>query len=335
MRSALITALAVGGWALATAAAQAAAPGYHVVAKIPGPDGGWDYVRVDTANNQVLVARGTSVMRLNLDTLAVTGGLAPGQGLHDPYPVNRGAEVAVTNGGANTVVFVNAKTFETIATVPSGKNPDAANFDAKTGLLLAMDHSGGTVTLMDPKAHKAVATIEVGGQMEGAAFDGTGKAYVNVEDTNQIAVIDIAGRKVLARYALDGCKAPTGITYDAANKQILTACNGSTLMLDAPTGKILATLSTGAGADGIAFDPKQRLAFVSAGGDGLVSVIAVGKGEASVVEQVPTAQSARTIGLDPRTGRLYLPSATLGPAPAGGGRRPVLPGTFRLLVLAK
>ena len=334
MRSALIGALALSGLALAPGA-QAAAPGYHVVAKIAGPDGGWDYVRVDTANNQVLVARGTSVMRLNLDTLAVTGGLAPGQGLHDPYPVNRGAEVLVTNGGANKLVFVNAKTFEPVATVDSGKNPDAATFDAHSGLVLVMDHSGGTVTLVDPKAHKSVGTIEVGGDMEGAAVDGAGKAYVNVENKNEIAVIDIAARKVLGRYALDGCKAPTGIAYDAANRQLLTACNGSTLMLDAPSGKILATLATGAGADGIAFDPKQKLAFVSAGGDGLVSVIAVGKGSASVVEQVPTAQSARTIGLDPRTGRLYLPSAQLGPAPAGGGRRPVLPGSFKLLVLAK
>ena len=334
MRSAVIGALALGALACATAV-QAAAPGYHVVARIAGPDGGWDYVRVDTANNQVLVARGTSVMRLNLDTLAVTGGLATGQGLHDPFPVNGGKEVAVTNGGSNSVVFVNAKTFETVATVASGKNPDAENFDAKSGLLLVMDHSGGTLTLMDPKAHKAVATIDIGGQLEGAALDGAGKAYINVEDKNEIAVIDLAARKVLKSYGMGDCKSPTGIAYDAANKQVLSACNGSTVMLDAATGKLLATLPTGAGADGIAFDPKQRLAFVSAGGPGNVAVIAVGKGEASILETVPTATGARTIGLDPRTGRLYLPSAEYGPAPAGGGRRPTLPGTFKLLVLAK
>lgn len=67
-----------------------AAPTYKVIDRIPGPDGGWDYVRVDAKNNRVLVARGTSVMAVDLATRAVTPSLASGGRLHDALPVNGG-----------------------------------------------------------------------------------------------------------------------------------------------------------------------------------------------------------------------------------------------------
>ena len=96
MMSALrIAAVALAAW-LAGTAAQAAAPGYRVLDRISGPDGGWDYVRVDPANNRVLVARGGSVMSVDLATNAVTAGLAPGSVLHDAMPVNGGKEFLVT-----------------------------------------------------------------------------------------------------------------------------------------------------------------------------------------------------------------------------------------------
>jgi DNA-binding beta-propeller fold protein YncE len=333
MMSALrIAGLALAAWAICSAA-QAA--GYHVIDRIAGPDGGWDYVRVDTANNRVLVAHGTSVMAVDLATKAVTPGLAPGVRLHDALPVNGGTEILVTNGGTGAVVFADAKTGATVATVQAGKNPDAAAFDARSGLVLVMNHSGGDITLIDPKAHKAVGTIVVGGDLEAAAVDGAGEAFVNVEDKNEIAVIDVAGRKVTARYALPGCDGPTGLAYDAADRMLIAACDGASAFVDARTGKVLQTLGTGKGADGIAFDAHRKLAFVSAGRAGTLAVIGVARGRSSVLETVPTAVGARTIALDDRTGRLYLPTARYGPPATLGGRPTIAPGTFELLVVGK
>src|SRR6185436_13153193 len=102
--------------ALFFATGATAAPPYRVIDRIAGPDGGWDYVRVDAANNRVLVAHGTSVMAVDLATKAVTPGLAPGVRLHDALPVNGGREVAVTNGGPGTVVFID-KAGAVVATV--------------------------------------------------------------------------------------------------------------------------------------------------------------------------------------------------------------------------
>jgi DNA-binding beta-propeller fold protein YncE len=259
--------------------------------------------------------------------------IAPGQRLHIALPIKGGEELAVTNGGTNTVVFYDAKGTQ-IASVETGKGPDDAAMEPKTGLLMVMDHAGGQITLVDVAAHKAVGTIDVGGDLEEAAVDGTGKAFVNVENKNEIAEVDIPGRKVLAHWALEGCDGPTGLAYDAADKQLIAACDGATALVDAKSGKVLQTLATGKGADGIAFDAKQKLAFVPAGRAGTLSVLSVAAGKASVVDTVPTQISARTITIDERTGRLYLPAAKFAP-PAGGGRPAMTPGTFEILVVGK
>jgi DNA-binding beta-propeller fold protein YncE len=319
--------------AVAAGQASAAGSGYHVIDRIGGPDGGWDYVRVDTKNNRVLLTHGASVMSIDLASKAVSS-FAPGQRLHDAMPVNGGAEVLVTSGGTNTALFYDVKGTQ-LASVDTGKGPDAAAFDAKTGLALVMDHAGGQVTLVDPRTHKLAGTIEVGGDLEAAATDGSGKAYVNVEDKNEIAVLDLTRKTVLARWPLAGCDGPTGIAYDAADKLLLAACDGATAVVDAKTGKVVQTLATGKGADGIAYDPKQKLAFVPAGRAGTLSVISITGGKGAIVDTVPTQVGARTIALDERSGRLYLPAAKYGPPATPGGRPAITPGSFEVLVVGK
>ena len=331
MTASRFAALCLAALAVSTAA-NAAAPAYHIVDRIVGPDGRWDYVRVDAAHNRVLVAHGTSVTAVDLATRAVTTGLTPGLLLHDAMPVN--GEVLVTDGGAGKAVFANGRTGAPVATVQAGKNPDAAAYDAHSGLILVMNHSGGDITLIDAKAHAAVGTVTVGGDLEAAVVDGAGRAFVNVEDKNQIAVVDLASRKVVARYVLTGCDGPTGIAYDAADRMLIVACDGATDFVDARTGKVLQILATGKGADGVAFDAGRKLAFVPSGRAGTLAVIAVSRGRSAVVQTLQTQVSARTIGLDERTGRLYLPSAEYAPAATPGGRPTLVPGSFRLLVVS-
>lgn len=329
-----VAALCLAAMAVSTAAA-AATPVYRVIDRIAAPGGRWDYVRVDPAHNRVLVAHGTSVTAVDLTTNAVTSGLAPGLLLHDTMPVGVGAEFVVTDGGAGKAMFMDGKTGALIVAVQAGKGPDAAAYDAHSGLVLVMNHAGGDITLIDAKTHAAVGTVEVGGDLEAATVDGAGKAFVNVENKNEIAVVDLAARKVTARYALTGCDGPTGLAYDAADQMLIAACDGSTDFVDARTGKVLQTLATGKGADGVAFDPHQKLAFVPSGRAGTLAVVAVSRGKSAVVQTLQTQVSARTIGLDERTGRVYLPSAEYGPPAAPGGRPTLVPGSFHLIVVGK
>ena len=81
-------------------------------------------------------------------------------------------------------------------------------------------------------------------------------------------------------------------------------------------------------------DAKQRLAFIPAGRDGTLSVIGFSGGKPQVLETVPTQRGARTIALDERTGRLYLPSATYVVSSQTGRPTPV-GGTAQVIVVGK
>lgn len=319
----------------AAASAHAAGSGYHVVDRIPGPDGGWDYASYDAARDRVLVARTDAVTAIDLKTRVVNPAFATAARGHAAFPLNGGTEVVITNGTPNTAVFVNADTGAAIASVATGDGPDDAIIDPKSGLLLVMDHRAGSVTLIDPKSHKAVGTIAVGGVLEAAAVDGKGRAFVNVEDKNQIAVIDIAGRKVAARYALTGCEGPTGIAYAAADKLLISSCDGVAEIVQADTGKVIRQIKIGDGADGVAYDAGRKLAFIPAGKDGTLAILAVAHGDARLIDTVPTQKGARTLALDPVSGRVFLPAATYVLAATPGGRPTLTAGTFQLLVVGK
>src|SRR3982751_5534786 len=98
---AMMVLAAAAGVSLAAAATQAPPP-YAVVDRIPGPDGGWDYLRVDPDHNQLLIPRGGAVMTVDLATRKVAGGLAPGGRQHVALPLPGGREMLVTNGANDT-----------------------------------------------------------------------------------------------------------------------------------------------------------------------------------------------------------------------------------------
>ena len=326
MRSLLVAALMAGS-------APAAVPHYHVVAQLPAGDGGWDITSVDPVDQRLYIGRTDGVTAIDLKTGKATDRIVPGQRVHAALAIPGTHEVISTNGESNTATLFDGRTGQVRATIPTGKKPDAAAYDPATSTLWVMDPGSGEATVIDPKTAKVLATVPVGGSLEFATSDGQGRLYVNVEDKNEVAVIDTRARKVTARFPLQGCDGPTGIAYDAASREILSACgeNAVAIVL-APDGRQIARLPIGKGADGAAFDAKRNLALVPAGRDGNLTLIELGA-TPKVVGQVSTAVSARTIALDPVSGRAYLPSATL--APAQGNERPKpVPGTFRVIVVS-
>jgi DNA-binding beta-propeller fold protein YncE len=310
--------------------AAAAAPHYRVVAQLPAGDGGWDILSVDAVDQRLYVGRSDGVTAIDLKTGKATDRIVAGQRVHSAVAIPGTHEVIATNGGANTATLFDGQTGSIRATLPTGKNPDAAAYDPATRTMWVMDAGSGEATVIDPAAAKVLATVAIGGSLEFATADGRGRMYVNVEDRNEVAVLDTRARKVVARFPLAGCDGPTGIAYAAG--AIVSACGNGVAIVSAPSGRQIARLTIGKGADGAAYDATRHRVLIPAGRDGNLTIIRL-RPAAAVVEQVATAVSARTIALDPSTGRAYLPSATL--APAVGKERPkAVPGTFRILVVA-
>jgi YVTN family beta-propeller protein len=316
-----------------SAPASAQAPAYKVVGHIAGPDGGWDYAAFDPEARRIYVAKGAAIMAVDADSGKVTPQLTAAVRSHDPVPLP-GGRLLVTNGGSDTAVFVDARTGKTLATVATGKGPDAAIYDPKSGLAFVMAHAGGEVTFIDVAKQAAVATIPVGSTLEFAAVDAKGRLWVNDEKTSEIISVDIAGRKVLAHYKLDGCEGPTGLAYAPAADRLVASCDGVAAVVDPASGKTVDKLKVGQGPDAVVYDPTRKLLFVTAGESGELDVISAAGPKLKVVQVLKTGVSARTGAVDPKSGKLYLPMAKMGPPAAGGKRPQAVPGTFELLVVA-
>jgi len=316
-----------------TVAAAPAVPQYHVAGQLPAGDGGWDLLSVASADQRLYVAHGDGVTAFDLRTGKATDKLVAGQRVHAALAIPGTHDVLSTNGETNNAYLFDGRTGRIRATIPTGTKPDAAAYDPATRTLWIMNPGSGDVTVVDPASAKVLATVPVGGSLEMGEANGRGRMFVNVEDKNEVAVLDTRARKVLQRFSLAGCDGPTGIAVDARDHEIVSACGGNAVaIVSAPDGRQIARLPIGKGADGAAFDPVRRVALVPGGRDGNLTIIRLGS-KPAVVGQIQTAVSARTIAVDPSTGRAYLPSATLAPAPAGE-RPKAVPGTFRMLVVA-
>lgn len=313
-------------------AAAVAAPSYHVIGQLPAGDGGWDIASVDSAGQRLYVGRADGVTAIDLRTGKTVDRIVPGQRVHAALAIPGTHAVIATNGETNNALLFDGRTGKIRATIPTGTKPDAAAYDPVTRTVWIMNPGSGDVTVIDPASAKVLATVAVGGSLEFATADGRGHLYANVEDRNEVVVLDTRSRKLQSRFPLRGCEGPTGIAYDAAAGAIVSACANGAAIVSSSAGKQIATLTIGKGADGAAADPRRHVVLIPAGRDGSLTVIRL-RPTPVVVQQVATAVSARTIALDPISGRAYLPSATLAPAPAGERPKP-LPGTFRVLVVA-
>ncbi|MEA3079506.1 MAG: hypothetical protein QOF05_914 [Sphingomonadales bacterium] len=317
---------------LATSVATAAPPSYAVIGSYKAADGGWDILSVDPVDHRLYIARADAVTAVDLASGNVTDRLAPAARGHSALAIPGSHEILVTNGTSDNAQIIEGRTGRVRATIPTGKKPDAAAYDPATRTLWIMTPGDGAITVVDPVSAKVIATVAVGGSLEFGAVDAHGKLYVNVEDRNDVAVIDTRARKLVRREPLAGCDGPTGIVYDPATKETVSACaNGVAIVLSA-TGKPVASLPIGKRADGAAIDTKRQVVLVPSGADGTLSIIQLSPAP-KVIATVPTAKSARTIALDSSTGRAYLPAADLQPA-VGNERPKAVPGTFRILVVA-
>lgn len=315
----------------AAISAAAPVPRYHVIAQLPAGDGGWDIASVDPAAQRLYIGRSDGVTAIDLKSGRASDRIVAGQRVHAALPIPGTNEVIATNGETNNATLFDGRTGKVRAIIATGKKPDAAAYDAATRTVWVMDPGSGEATVIDPRSAKVVATIAIGGSLEFATSGPAGRMYVNIEDRNEVAVLDTRARRLLSRFPLKGCDGPTGIAYAPRQGEIVSACGNGVAVVSAANGRLIASVPIGKGADGAAFDAKREMVLIPAGRDGNLSIIGL-RPRPRLIAQIPTAVSARTIALDPATGRAYLPSATLAPAAAGERPKPQ-PGTFKVIVI--
>lgn len=343
----LILALAVS--ALVAGAPQAeAAVHYHIIKKVTlGGTGFWDYMGFDNTHRHLFVSHGTHVMVVNADTYKVVGDIPNTPGVHGiavAPELNRGF---ISDGGAGQVTVFNLKTLKTIGTVKvTGGNPDCIVYDPASQRIFTFNGRSDNSTAIDAKTLKVVGTIDLGGRPEFAVADGRGRIYNNLEDKSIELEINSHTLKIEHRWPMAPCEHPSGLAIDATHRVLFAGCHNEVMgMINADTGKVIATEPIGMGVDANRFDPGTQLAFSSNGQGTLTVVKETSPTQFEVVQNATTERGARTMEVDPKTHHVFLVTAKFGPMPPAPqaqtpGQRPrfrrppMVPNSFTLLVLA-
>jgi DNA-binding beta-propeller fold protein YncE len=314
---------------------------YHIVDKIQvGGEGGWDYLEPDPAGRRLYVSHENHVVVIDMDSFKVVGDVpdSPGMGGVALAPdLNRGF---TANGDEDTVTVFELKTLKILGKwKATGKRPNQILYEPATRRLFTFNSTGRNITVFDAKTGKVLSTLEVDGRTEFPAFDGKGMIYDSLQDKATVIAIDARTMKVTATYPLAPHQQPAGTVMDPVTRRIFVACRSqSLLVLDADSGKILATFPIGERNDAAKFDPALKLAFAS-NGDGTVTIVHEDSPDKfSLVANVQSEYGARTMAVDTKTHRLFLPSADFTPAAAPtpdnpNPRRKMVAGSFRVLVM--
>jgi YVTN family beta-propeller protein len=313
---------------------------YRFVTDIPlGGQGGWDILTIDSAASRLYLSHATKVVIVDLITNSVVGEIADTPGVHAFVAVPEVRRGFSSNGKESKSSVVDLTTLKTTSKIDTGQNPDAIVYEPRHGEVYVFNHTGNSVTVINAKAATVSATIPLGGNPEFAVVDETARrVYCNIEDKNEVAVIDVDKHEVVAHWPLAPGEGPSGIALDATHHRLFSGChNKMMVMLDTESGKVIDTVPIGAGVDGCVFDDATQLAFASCG-DGTTTIAREETPDKlTVLQTLKTERGARTMALDPKTHRIYLPSAQFqappSPSPGTSPARPsVLPNTLKLLV---
>lgn len=306
-----------------------------------GGTGGWDYLATDSQARRLYVSHNTEVDVVDLDTEKIVGKISGADGVHGIALAPESGRGYISSGRNDKILAFDLKTLTVLNTVKAGSNPDGIMYEPVNDRVFAFNGHSKSATVLDV-ATGMTHSIPLDGKPEFPVADGKGVVFVNIEDKSEIQKIDAKTLKVEGTWPLAHCEAPSGLAIDRASRRLFSVCDNKLMaVVNADSGKVVATPAIGEGPDAAAFDPELKLAFSSNGESGTLTVVQERENDAyKVLETVTTKAGARTMALDEKTHKIYLSDAEFGPAPAPTAdhphpRRSIKPGSFRVLVLER
>ncbi|MDA3920258.1 MAG: hypothetical protein PF501_06215 [Salinisphaera sp.] len=216
------------------------------------------------------------------------------------------------DGKAGQADAFDLKTLKVTKRIKAQPDADGIVLDPTSGHVFVIDGDSGKLTVIDPHTDQVIATIDGGGALEFGVAGNNGQLYVNGTAAHEIVRIDTATNKVTAHWPMPDCRHPRGLAIDRQHQRLFATCgNQIMVVMNASNGHVVSQLPIGRVSDGARFDPERQLVF-SSNFDGTLNVISE-KSPDHYVERSPvkTTFGARTMALDPNTGRVYLVSGKI------------------------
>jgi DNA-binding beta-propeller fold protein YncE len=286
---------------------------YRLVKEIPIPGKAqWDYLTIDPAAGLLYVSHGNKVEVVDVDKGVIVGAIDDTPGVHGIALAPKLGRAFTSNGAEGKASIVDIKTLKTISKVATGANPDSILYEPGQNEVYTFNGKGKSATAFDPVSGKVNATIDLGGKPETATVDSAaGRIYVNIEDKSEVVVLDTKTHKVLSRWPIAPGESASGMAIDLDHHRLFLGCDNKLMvMMDAVGGKVLSSVSIGAGVDANAFDPGLQLAFSSNGEDGNTTIAKEAGDKLTVIQTLKTVVGARTMTVNPKTHDIYLAAPT-------------------------
>jgi YVTN family beta-propeller protein len=296
----------------------------------------WDYLTLDAASHRVYVSHGDRLTVVDGRSGEVIGQVTgfPG-GTHGIAVSTENGKGYTDDGQAGTVGAFDLKTLSLLRSIPGRPDADGIALDSKSGHVFVSNGESNDVSVIDPKTDRNLGNIDAGGKLEFLVADGRGKVYVNGEQKEEIVRIDTKTNKVDAHWPMTDCRSPHGLAMDTATRRLFVSCvNSMLVVLSADDGHEVAHLPIGLGTDGVAFDPVRKRIFSSNGRDGTITMLReIDADHYAAIGDIKTGATARTMTIDPGTGRLYVAMGEIDATAPAGGRPKVKGGSLKLLFL--
>jgi DNA-binding beta-propeller fold protein YncE len=298
-----------------------------------------DYVTVAPDTHMLYVTRSTHTMVIDTASGKPIADIPGQKRSHGVALVPRVGRGFISDGGGDGAIEVfDLRTNAVLGTIPALPDTDGIIYDAATNQVLAVSgDKGALMTLpagVNPKNGKIESPIDLGGSPEFLATDGEGKAFINLEDKNVVAVVDLKLRKVIARWPVAPGGHPVGMSMDATRHRLFIGCRDpqKLIVMDSQTGKVIADVPIGAGVDATGYGDSQ--VFASCRDGKLIVATADATGGYKVAQTVTTPVGAKTMTYDDSSHQIYLPTAEFEVAKPNS-RPAAKPGTFMIVVVGQ
>jgi DNA-binding beta-propeller fold protein YncE len=220
----------------------------------------------------------------------------------------------ITRSEANTVDVFDSESLQQLSSIPVADDADAILYIAAAKLVYVAHGNANMATLIDPEKRATVGTIQLPGKPEFPAMDSqSGLLFQNLEDTNEVAAIDIGKRSVVGQWPLAPCEGPSGMAIDSERRRLFAVCSGNAklVVFDLESHRVITSLRIGGGPDSVAFDRGVHRIY-TAGKAGEMTVIQQdGPDNYRVLDEIHTHYGAHTLTVDPVSHRVFVAYASL------------------------
>ena len=276
---------------------------------LPNVSGRIDHMAIDLARGRLFVAElgNGTVDAVDLATGYVIHRLT---GLKDPQGVGYAPAadiLAVASAGDGTVRLFNGKDFAPGPVVLLGDDADNIRVDPASGHFLVGYGSGG-LAVIEPSTGVLLSRVALAAHPEGFQIEPLSRrAFVNIPDGNQIAVVDLVAGRQIASWRTPGSRSNFPMAVDPSGKIVASVFRSPSrvLLLDAATGVTRQGLDTCGDADDVFFDGKRGRFHVSCG-SGYIDTFQAAEGGYRRIGLTATASGARTSLFVPEFDRLFV-----------------------------